>query len=492
VTDNENVQNTPPEGETVENSAAEEAQEPETAQAAPVPDEAEEKYPYSVRETRDEEGSVKRYVVEVERSVLDEKLQGILKDLRKTVMIDGFRPGKAPLQLLKNRFGKDAQEDALKDLATNVGGQIVTADSLDAVSEPQLHESKVEEGQPVVLEVDIEVRPKIDATEYTDGEYEIEMPKAEEGVVERQVEQICQANATYEEPEDKEKAFEKGDGASVDVEVVDSEGKRIESLCQENVFMRDPFATLLPEVAQAMVGKKPGEMFTQEVERTVKNREGGDVTHKDTYTVTLREVKLKVVPALDDEFAKDVGDFENLEALRKRIQDDLNEQRDRQKRQQAMEKILDHIIETNPFAAPRTIVAAQEYQTIMRDSNQLQQMGLSFQDIGLSSEGYLEQARSNAERFVKINLLINAIGEKEKIEATDEDVDKEIERRAEAEGRKPLAIRARLEAEKQLEGLKRELTVQRVEDFLMAKNQITVKEVDPAEAKKAEEGEEKA
>jgi trigger factor len=251
----------------------------------------------------------------------------------------------------------------------------------------------------------------------------------------------------------------------------------MKSLSREDAFLRDPFAALMPEVAEALVGKKAGDVVTQKVGRTVKNRDGEDVVHEDTYTVTIKEVKTAKVPELNDDFAKDVGEFKSLDELRKRIEDDLKQQIEQEKRRLAMVKIFDHMIEANPFGAPRTIVAAQQYQTIMRDQNYLQQAGLGLEALGLSAERYMQGARTNAERFVKISMLIQSLAKKEGIEANEDDITKEIERRAAAEGRRPLAIRARLEAEKQMEGLKRELLNNKVEDYLIEKN--TIREVAP-------------
>jgi len=444
---------------------------------AAAPEEEAPKVPYTLKETKEEEGSVLRFHVEGQRDWFDNKLGDILKDLRKTVVMDGFRPGKAPIQLLKNRYGKDAQKDALDEMTANIGRQLVAAESLDAISEPALHDSKVEEGKPIALEIDIEVRPKIDVKDYTGREYQVEVQPVTEDLVTQQLAHIQEANATYEAPADAAKPFEKGDGVNVDIQVTDVHGLPMKSLCRENAFLRDPFVNLMPELAQEMVGRKAGETFTRAVKRTVRNRHGEEAVHEDTYTVTLKEVKVRNLPALDDEFAKDLGDFKALEDLKKRIRKDLEEQAENRKRSAAMKKIFDHLIEANPFAAPRTIVAAQEYQTIMRDSHQLQRVGMSFSDMGVSTEGYLREARANSERFVKINLLVNAIAAKEKLEATDADLEKEIAKRAESEGRKPLAIRARLEAEKKLDTVKRELLVDKVEEFLMEKNTIQVQEV---------------
>ena len=137
---------------------------------------------------------------------------------------------------------------------------------------------------------------------------------------------------------EKPKAFELGDGVSVDIVVTDKDGHKIEAQSQENTFLRDPRQALPPEVAAEFIGKKDGDTFTKTVEHTAHNRAGKEVTHVENYAVTVKEIKIKALPQLDDEFAKDVGDFASLTDLRQRIQDDLNNELERRKRGQAMEK----------------------------------------------------------------------------------------------------------------------------------------------------------
>jgi trigger factor len=483
VTENE----TPQESAAEETpSAAEETPKEEvTAEAeAPVQTDQEDKEPpiaYELKETKSEAGSVQRYCVEVQADVLDGKMNDILAELNKTVVVDGFRRGKAPMRLLRTRYGKDAEKDALGGIGEDIAGQIIEKDEIEPIGDPSLNDSKVEEGKPIQLEIDIEVRPKIDPVGYTDGEFEIEAAEVTDEIIDGQLEEIRQANATFEAIEDKSIGFAEGNGATLDIQVEDRDGKPMESLCDENVFLPDPSRALMPEVVKDLEGKKPGETFESFVERTVTTRDDKKEKHKDKYTITVREVKARVIPELDDEFAKDVGDFETLADLRARIENDLKEQADQRKRRAAMDAIFGKMIEGNPFDAPKSIVAAQEYQTIMRDSQQMQSMGIDLDAMGQTTQGYLASAHDNAERFVKMNLLLNAISVKEKLEVSDEDVDKEIERMAEAEGRKPLAIRARLEAEKKLDNMKRDLIVGKVEDFLMEKNTLKVVAPKPPE-----------
>lgn len=460
------------------------AVQPETeAAAAALPQlatEEEASVPFTTKGVEDQPGSVKRFTVEVERAHYDAKLDKILGDLNKTMVVEGFRRGKAPLRLLRNRFGKEAQEDAIRSLAEGISRQLTLENGLSPLGEPEIAESKVEENAPVEIKIDIDVVPKIEPEGYTGLDIEVEVSEPTDAKVDSQLEMIRNANATYEvAPEGK--VLEKGDGATLDIEVKDEAGNRIDSQCQENVFLRDPLESLPAGIAQAVAGKKAGDVVTQEITRHGQSKSGKEITHKSVYTVTIKEIKTKVLPALDDEFAKDVGDFADLAALRKRILDDLAQQHERAKCNQAVDKIMENVFEKVPFEAPRKIVAAQAYETIMRDSRRLESMGLSLSALGQSTEGYMENARRNSERLVRMNLIINAIAEKEHLKVTDEDLDKEINRQAEESGRKPLAVRARLEAEKRLENLKESLLVGKVEEFLMEHNNVRVVEPKPKE-----------
>lgn len=435
---------------------------------------------FEIKETREEEGSVKRFVVETARETLDSRLDDVLKELKQSVTIPGFRPGKAPLALLRKQFGKDAEKDALNSLAEDVARQIGEKEDIELLGQPTLHDSKVGASGPITLEIDLEHKPVIQVEEYQGREYEVEVPPVTEELVEKQIKEIQEANVTYEVPEDKDRAFAKGDGLNVDMEVTDKDGNLMEMLSRDNAFLSDPFQNLPSEVAEALVGKKAGDKVEVDSSRTVNTAEGEEVEHKDHYVVTLKEVKERVRPELDDDFAAEVGEFKSMDELRQRIRDDLQQMRNRREREGAMDKILTHLTEKNAFDAPKSVVSMQQYQTMMRDYQQLQQMGLSLEAMGMDSKAYAQHAKEGAEKFVKANYLIEAIAKQEEIAVTDEDVEKEIERRAEEEGRKPLAIRAKLEKEEGgLEQLKRQLEMSKVEDFLLEKNTIKVKEVDP-------------
>jgi trigger factor len=455
-------------------------------------EEEEEKVEYQLLETLPKEGSVSHYKVSVPRQVYSERTDKLFKELSQNVTIEGFRRGKAPRKLLEIRYGKEITEDAARDLAANVTKQLIDAEKLTALGEPDLHEWTVEGDNPIELIIEIETQPKLAIAGYESGlEIEVEKREVTGEMVEKQLERIREGSAQFvTAPESA--VFKKGDGALIDYEALDQNGAPLANMAREDCFERDLAAAVHPQLAAKLDGLKAGETVEAEIESTHQTRRGEERKTTDKHRLTLKEIKRRELPALDDEFAKDMGDFESLAALKDRIRKDLETQAERATRDETLAKICDKILEANPFEAPRSLTAYSTYQMLQGSEQRLAYMGLSFQSLGEDAqERYLESARAEAERNVKINLAVRAIAEAEKIEASDEDFEKAIEKMAEAEGRRPLAIRARLEREKRIDDMKSELLVDKVNDFLISKTKVTLVEPKPPEEKQDDAKEEK-
>ena len=444
-----------------EASAAEEPQEEE-----------EEKVAYQVLETVALEGSVKQYKVSIAREVFNARTTDLYKELGATVTIEGFRRGKAPLRLLEIRYGKEVEEDAVKELAANVSAQIIESDKLQALGEPDLKDWTVGKDNPVELVLEIEVRPEVSIQGYEGLEVEVEDRQVSEEMVAGELERLRQSSAQFKTaPEGA--LFNPGDGAVVDYEVLDQNGARLERLCASGRFEPDLAAQSPRELAERLPGLAPGQTISAKIESIHHTRRGEERKSIDTHTLTLKEIKLRELPELDDEFAKDLGDFASLEALKERIRKDLQAQLDLRAREETVHSIYDRLLEANPFPAPRTIVAASTLSMVGGAARQLAAAGVSLQDFDeATQQRYLDSTRKDAERRVRIDLAVLSIAKEQNIQVAEEDLERAIERMAEREGRRPLAIRARLERERRLEALRSELLVDKVNDFLISKTRV--------------------
>jgi trigger factor len=262
--------------------------------------------------------------------------------------------------------------------------------------------------------------------------------------------------------------------------VTDHEGNRVAEQSQENLTVRtgEDGLQVPREVADALVGKAAGQSVEVPVTRPIRvQRAGSEETREEeatwTWRAQVKEVKSVALPALDDEFAKDVGDFASLDALRERIATDLARREEDRQRDDAVGQALSKLLDTVTFDAPVSLVAQAQFRALSRDVEYLKSMGMSLEDLGEERESYWESMRRDAEQRVRADLMLEAVGSQGEIDVTDEDIDEEIGRMAEQAGRKPLAIRAQLEARKQLDDLRGHIHRRKTADHLLDQVKIT-------------------
>lgn len=466
----------PPAPETA--SSAVEAPAPADSAAVQETDEDEPKVPYEILETQSLEGSVIQYKVSVPRASYDEKTESMFKELGSSVVIDGFRPGKAPRNLLKIRFGKDVEKDASRDLAMNVARQIIEAADQIVLSDIDLKDSKTEGDGPIELTFEYEIRPKIAIKDYKGLAVEASDVRFDDEAVDRELERLRERNAQYKTAPDGAK-FEIGQGGVYDYEVLDAEGRPLSQMSRQGVFQADLAASLREEIRAQLAGLEAGQSVSADIESTHRSRRGEIRKSVDTHRLTLKEIKIRELPALDDEFAKDLG-AESLEKLREQVRGQMQANVDNAKRAEALSAIFQKILENNPFSAPKSVVAVNALDRYRFNTRRMAMMGLNMRELGDEiHNNYIESVRNDSEQSVKLEIVVDAIAKAENIAVAEEDVEKEIERMAEAEGRRPLAIRARLERDQQLESLKDRILAKKVEDYLLANSTVTYVEPKP-------------
>jgi trigger factor len=269
------------------------------------------------------------------------------------------------------------------------------------------------------------------------------------------------------------------DAIVADVRVTDEHGRVIKAFTAKDQLITN-FTEQFPEpVAKALVGKSQNESVEVEVENERKNEQGEVVSKKDVFAVAIKEVKRVVLPELDDEFAKDLGEYENLEALRQQVRKELEARQKEHQHNETLVKIYQRLLEKTPFEPPLSMTKAYQAEMIRQDIQRWRRLGIDFSDAAPDKEEYLKQVASDSLKTVTISLLLGEIAKKENIEVTDEDLNNEIERIARAQNRKPLAVRAKLEAEKRLDALKEDILTNKVAKFLIDNAKVVTK---PAKA----------
>lgn len=440
--------------------------------------------PYTLAGEDKQPHSILRLKFEVAPADFQKEIDKFYENLRKDVVLPGYRKGKAPVRLIRIRMGEEADRDAMASTAMNALLQEAIKRPLKLVSDPQIVSWKIEEGKPLQFEIETELEPTVELKEYKGLTVTVETREITDADVEHEIEHMRQDHAKQVSAPEGTKLAEEH-SVAVDLKVEGEGGRELPHLARENWLIADINRNLPGDVASALLGHTAGETVRVPLKGTRKNRRGDEIEFTDTYVVTIREIKATELPALDDEFAKDLGEHDTIQALRDAIKKDLQEAEENRRRNASIGKIIAAIIEKNPVEAPRTRISDLEVESVMRDSYQLSRMGLRLQDVVTDAPTYFATQHSSAEFRVKQALLLPELAKLENLEVSDEDVEKEINEMAEKSGRKPLAVRARLEAEKKLDALRDELRGRKVQDFLLANN--TVEKV-AAPAKSEHEG----
>lgn len=436
-----------------------------------------EQIPHEVVSDEKLEHSRVRYSVRVPSEEFARRIDEVIADLRREVAIPGFRRGKAPVQLVRNRFGKNAKEDAVRKMVPRLAELVAAAKSVESLTEPSFEGWEEAEDGTALLRIVLEVRPEISITD--DVLKGIEVEACEHPVTDEQIaaelQRLREANVTFEAREDA--VYEDGDAISYSLDVRDPEGNRIASDCVDNHYTTNPKGSLPDEVYALLPGMTKGDVReAKELILPVDDEE----KLTGNAVLTIHEVKKRVLPELDDEFAKDVSaEYETLEDLRSATRKEMEESEQSRQRTEILAGIYEVLRERLEFDLPPSLVARLAERSIMQAEERLNQYGMSLRRLGRDYvDRFINKAQSEAIVDARNLLIVDQVGRFLAVEATDEMVDAEIARIAEAQGRKPLAIRAALEANKRLDGFKADLRVKAINDRLVAMANVKIVEHD--------------
>jgi trigger factor len=400
-------------------------------------------------------------VIEIDAAEWSSRLEGIFKDFQRDVALEGFRKGKAPMKLLQRRFMREAQESLAEKLVPAILHRYAEEKQTTLYGPRRITEIEAEPGKPARLKVEVEVKPEIEPKGYDAVAVEVEDVPMPPDMVERELEALRYNNAFFEEVD---RPAEPTDGVVIDLEAVNAKGQTVDR--RANLFVHpDADAKVPQEVVAALVGKKAGE----DVQVEAAGPDGSPVR----YSVTIKAVKQLRVPELDDEFAKDLG-YESLARLREATEEMCRKRIEAEKTDRAFDAVVRQLADANDFEVPPSLQAQVERDLMERDVRFMYATGrLPWQLRGQTRDEYRLSIERDATSRVKGYLLLDAIGRKENIEATQEDIEAALKARAEAEGRKPLAVRAALEKARQWDSFVEEVRFDKIREFLMSKAKVT-------------------
>jgi len=418
-------------------------------------------------EFTDVSATQKTLTIEIPVDVVAAEINRVAKGYTKQARIPGFRPGKVPTTLVKQRFKEQILHDVAHGLIPRAVDEALQERGIEPVDTPNIKDVALEEGQPLTFTAAIETVPPFDIGDLSTIEATRHATDVNDEAVEKTLQQLRQRGAKHEPVENR--GVEDGDTVVLDIERKDAEGKpdRHEDVSLELGSPANP-----PGFDAQLLGLLTGETktFTTHFpeDYTVKEMANTDVE----YTVTVKDIRRKVLPELDDEFAKDLGAFESLSALRDRVRADLQQESEEHARQHLRTDVLKQLSDRVTFDLPPSLVKREMDRRIEEFASRLMQQNVDPRQAGIDWGQFRESQRDPARASVASALALDEIARREGLTVSAEDVDKEIERFAVRAGRTPAALRAQLEKEGSVPRLATGLRREKAVDLVLSRARI--------------------
>ncbi|MEP6832948.1 MAG: trigger factor [Gemmatimonas sp.] len=371
--------------------------------------------------------------------------------------LPGFRPGKAPAAMVRKRFADAIRQEAIDALVNEAFREAVDREGLKLATQPHLHDLKAEPGQPVEFELHCEIRPEL-KLEKTEG-FTVERREApvNDETIGEQIEKLREQKADWAPVTDEKAA--PGDQVSVALSTADENGE-LPPGREYKLVMGGGQA--IAGIEELVMEAMPGETLERQVRWPDDFPDESQRGQTKMVRVTVNEIKRKLLPALDDTFARELGDFDTVDALREAVRKDMMDHARREADSEVRGRLIEQVIEANPFEVPGSWVRqlidsyAQMYQVPEAEK-----------------ERFAQEFKGMAERQVRRDLVIETLAEREKLTASAADVDARIEEMATAQNANPGQVYAQLQKSGRLTEVERELTESRVFAWLLERNPVS-------------------
>ncbi len=405
--------------------------------------------------------------VEVGVARVTTELEKAYSQVVRTAKVSGFRPGKAPRKVLSHLYGARIAADVAQKLVDETFPQAVTDQKMQPVTSPAVETQGVEENKPFSYKARVEVLPEIASVTY-EG-LVAKRPKVEvtDEAIEKELDGVRRAHSTLEPPKTARPSAN-GDTVTMDF-TVSVDGEVIEDAGATDLPMELGGGTLLPQIEEAVLGKSVGESGTAEVPMPAQHPHPKLRGKTAKFAITLKDLKERVLPAADDEFAKDVGDFETLAALKEDIKKKLEAQAKEASDNQLAEQLVLELVKANPVPVPPSLVERQMRLTEQEILNRARSQGQRVTGLGEELRGKLVE---DSEIKVRAGLLMAEIAKKEGIQIGNEELENGMKELAEQTGQPLAKVKAQYKDQKKREMLIGMILENKVLDIIEAKAKI--------------------
>lgn len=366
----------------------------------------------------------KKLSFEIPSDRVSKEIEKVYEEIKKTVSIKGFRKGKVPRAIIEKHYGERMEADALKNLINDTYFKALIDKKVLPVSQPEFETDPLKAGESFKYTATFETAPDIDLQEYKGVQVEKRALVVDEKVVDSRLAELQDGMAQLKSLEEPRPAVE-GDFVSIDFKGF-LDGVPFERGEAKDYLLQLGSNNFIPGFEDQVVGMSPGE--NRNVNVTFPADYGNaDLAGKDvTFEVTVKEIKVKELPALDDDFAKQFGPFESIADLRAKISEVFEKEEVQKIENEVRDNIVKALIEKHEFEVPEAMVEKQLNVLIENMKSNLAGQNMTFEQLGTSEEKIREQSRSVAVSQVKGSLLLAAIADKENVTVEDAEIEEKI------------------------------------------------------------------
>ncbi|MBI3934857.1 MAG: trigger factor [Acidobacteria bacterium] len=396
--------------------------------------------------------------IEIPTEVVREKLQAIAVHYQRHARLPGFRPGKAPLSIVRQKFEEDIRSQLLQELVPEYVEAEVKQHQWEPVGPPSVTDVEYAADSPLKFKATVEVLPEFVLQDYDSVKVEYEEPAVSDEEVQKTLEQLQAQAASYVNVEPR--PIQDGDYASISVRG-DTPGKEGSGVDLKEVLCEIGGPDTVAEFTQNLRGAELGQEVSFDVVYPPEFRDGRLAGKTIAYRVKVLGIKRKHLPPLDDEFAKELGEFDTLDALRARIRENLEHSGCEHAESDAKKVLRKRLVELHDFSVPASLVERQIERRMDRLRRHLASQGMDPERLAWDWNKVRDSQREEALEEVKGSLILEKIADRDSIEVDEAELDCELARLAQAMDQPEASLRARLTSEGGIDKIKARLRIEK-------------------------------
>jgi trigger factor len=423
----------------------------------------------------------KKIFFEIPKDVVSQEVESQYKTLNRNVKLKGFRPGKVPRSILERYYRTQVETEVVSKLIEDSYEKAVEEYHLSPVAAPQVLDRTFESGQDFKYTVTVEVKPEVSVEGYRGLAVEKPAVVVADDEVEARLKMIQDSHAQLK-PLETDRPLQEKDFAVIDFEGT-LDGKPLEGWKVKDHLVEVGSKTLVGGLDQKLVDL-PLHQDRDLVIPLPEDYPRKELAGKEVQVrVRAKEIKEKILPALDDELAKEAGDFQTLQELKDRLRKNLEEQKKAQAAQIAKEKLLDFLREKNPFPVPKSMIDRQVEIIMARTESRLARQGVKFDSAKLDAQKLRESLSPSAEKEVRGSLILDKVAEMEAITVSEADLEQRFEQLAAQMNQRVEAVKSQFQQKDRLEDLRAAIREEKTLDFLLSQANVIEGKSAPEEGK---------